>query len=203
MKSGAIKWKFSGFHCVHVGVTVCVFWTLFSSLHVCPSANQIWAYGWSQWQFNQSLVILLIPDSPTANNSGKKKKNETGLREEIIRKRTKENSEWHRRTLKFLGGDVTPQEVTFTGQRTKRWPHQKGTRVDSEKGLSVIWGLYLDLLWRPWLNHYGPCTCMTGDKKDDASALSAHSPRSDSYSSRRRSASWVEVHSLPSHILHC
>lgn len=37
------------------------------------------------------------------------------------------------------------------------------------------------MLWRPWLNYYDPCTCMTGDKGDDASALSAHSPRRDSY----------------------
>lgn len=31
--------------------------------------------------------------------------------------------------------------------------------------------MYLDVLWRPWLNGHGPCSCLTGDKWDEASGL--------------------------------
>lgn len=137
-------------HCVNVSVFGC---SLALQMLVC---QLIWFYRWAR--FNQNLNV--------ANPALRRQTSAAAVRLNwASRRKYKTNNKRNKRNIKWCH----PQEVTFTGQRRKRWPHQKGTRADSEKG--VIWELYLDLLWRPWLSLYGPCTCMAGDKKDDASVF--------------------------------
>lgn len=127
------EWDGICFCCVY---THCVRLCVVDTSALCMGVRQqIWAYGWSQSRFNQSLVVSLIPSSDSKHQHWKRVKE--GDRRKYKKKKIIKTN---RRTLKFIRWWCHPWEVTFRGQRRKRWPHQKRTRVDAEKGLSVIWG---------------------------------------------------------------